>query len=54
MEIVVGGANQDEAPIGSSKVPPMDMDPPCHCPRTPTMTYSSMPVLGMTKPKRLI
>ena len=33
----------------SSKVPPMDMDPPLPCPRTPTMIYSSMPVLGMTK-----
>ena len=35
----------------SSKVPPMDMDPPPPCPMTPTMTYSSMPVLGMTRPK---
>ena len=38
----------------SSKVPPMDMDPPHPCPMTPTMTYSSMPVLGMIRPKRPI
>ena len=38
----------------NSKVPPMDMDPPPPCPMTPTMTYSSMPVLGMTRPKRPI
>ena len=31
-----------------------DMDPPPPCPMTPTMTYSSMPVLGMTRPKRPI
>ena len=36
----------------SSKVPPMDMDPPPPCPMTPTMTYSSMPVLGMTQAKK--
>ena len=36
----------------SSKAPPMDMDPPPPCPMIPTMTYSSMPVLGMTRPKR--
>ena len=36
----------------SSKVPPMDMDPPHPCPMTPTMTYSSMLVLGMARPKR--
>ena len=35
----------------SSKAPPMDMDP---CPMTPTMIYSSMPVLGMTKLKKPI
>ena len=38
----------------SSKVPPMAMDPPPPCPMIPTMTYSSMPVLGMTRPKRPI
>ena len=38
----------------SSKIPPMDMDPPPPCPMTPTMTYSSMPVLGMTRQKRPI
>ena len=38
----------------NSKVPPMDMDPPHPCPMTPAMTYSSMPVLGMTRPKRPI
>ena len=38
----------------SSKVPPMDMDPQRPCPMTPTMTYSSMPVLGMIRPKRPI
>ena len=32
----------------------MDMDHPPPCPMTPTMTYSSMPVLGMTRPKRPI
>ena len=38
----------------NSKAPPMDMDPPPPCPMIPTMTYSSMPVLGMTRPKRPI
>ena len=38
----------------NSNVPPMDMDPPPPCPMTPTMIYSSMPVLGMTRPKRPI
>ena len=38
----------------SNKVPPMDMDLPPPCPMTPTMTYSSMPVLGMTRPRRPI
>ena len=38
----------------SSKAAPMDMDPPLPCPMTPTMIYSSMPVLGMTKLKRAI
>ena len=38
----------------SSKVPPMDMDPPPPCPMTPTMTYSSMSVLGMIRPKKAI
>ena len=38
----------------SSKVPPMDMDPPLPCPMKPTMIYSSMPVLGMTKLRRPI
>ena len=38
----------------NSKVPPMDMDPSPPCPMTPTMTSSSMPVLGMTRPKRPI
>ena len=38
----------------SSKAPPMDMDPPLPCPMKPTMIYSSMPVLGMTKLKRPI
>ena len=33
---------------------PMDMDPPHPCPMTPTMTYLSMHVLGMTRLKRLI
>ena len=37
----------------NSKAPPMDMDPPLPCPMTPTMMYSSMPVLRMTKLKRL-
>ena len=32
----------------------MDMDPPPPCPMTPTMTYLSMHVLGMTRLKRLI
>ena len=36
----------------SSKAPPMDMDPPLPCPMKPIMIYSSMPVLGMTKPKK--
>ena len=36
----------------SSKVPPMDMDPPLPCPMKCTMIYSSMPVLGMTKLKK--
>ena len=35
----------------SSKVPPMELDPPPPCPMTPTITYSSMPVLCMTEPK---
>ena len=35
----------------NSKVPPMDMVHPHPCPMTPTMTYSSMPVLGMIRPK---
>ena len=38
----------------SSKAPPMDMDPPLPCHMKPIMIYSSMPVLGMTKLKRLI
>ena len=38
----------------SSKAPPMDMDPPPPCPIKPTMIYSSMLVLGMTKLKRPI
>ena len=33
---------------------PMDMDRPPPCPIIHTMTYSSMPVLGMTRPKRPI
>ena len=33
----------------SSKAAPMDMDPPTPCPMKPTITYSSMPVIGMTK-----
>ena len=37
-----------------STIPPMDMDPPPPCTMTPTMTYSSMPALGMTRPKRPI
>ena len=37
-----------------SKAPPMDMDPPLLCPMIPTMIYLSMPVLGMTRPKRPI
>ena len=35
----------------NSKAPPMDMDPPTPCPMIPTMTFSSMPVLGMTRLK---
>ena len=38
----------------SSTAPPMDMDPPLPCPVIPTMIYSSMPVLCMTKLKRPI
>ena len=38
----------------SSKAPPMDMDPPPPCPMIPTMTYLSMHVCGMTRPKRSI
>ena len=38
----------------SSKAPPMDMNLPPPCPMIPTMTFSSMPVLGMTRPKRPI
>ena len=38
----------------SSKVQPMDLDSPPPSHMTPTMTYSSMPVLGMTRPKRPI
>ena len=38
----------------SFKAPPMDMDTPLLCPMTPTMIYSSMPVLGMTKLRRPI
>ena len=38
----------------NSNVPPMDMDSPPPCPMTPTMICSSMPVLGMTRPKRPI
>ena len=37
----------------SSKAPLMDMDPPHPCPRTPTMIYLSMHVLGMITLKRL-
>ena len=37
----------------NSKAPLMDMDPPHHCPMTPTMTYLSMHVLGMTRLKTL-
>ena len=33
----------------SSKAPSMDMDPPLPCPMKPTMSFSSMPVLCMTK-----
>ena len=33
------------------KAPSMDMDPPLPCPMKPTMIYSSIPVLGMTKLK---
>ena len=36
----------------SSKAPPMDLDPPHPCPMILTMTYLSMPVLGMTKIKK--
>ena len=38
----------------SSKAPPMDMDPLPPCPMIPTMIYSSIPELGMTKLKRPI
>ena len=38
----------------SSKVPPMDMDPPLPCPMTPTMIYLSILVLAVTKLKRPI
>ena len=38
----------------NSKAPPMDMDPPPPYPMIHTKTYSSMPVLGMTRPKRPI
>ena len=38
----------------SSRAPPVDMDPPLPCPIKPTMIYSSMPVLGMIKPRRTI
>ena len=38
----------------SSKAPPMDMNPPPPCPMILTMTYLSMPVLGMIKLKRPI
>ena len=38
----------------SSKAPPMDMDPPPPCLMIHTMTYSSMPVFGMRRPKRPI
>ena len=38
----------------SSKAPPMDMDSPPPYPMILTMTYLSMPVLGMTKLKRPI
>ena len=38
----------------TSKAPPMDMDPPPPCPMILTMTYLSMPVLGMTKLRRPI
>ena len=38
----------------SSKAPPMDMDSPHPCPMILTMTYLSMPVLGMTRLKRPI
>ena len=38
----------------SSKIPPMDMDPPPPCPMILTMTYLSMHVLGMTKLRRPI
>ena len=35
----------------SSKAPPMGMDPPPPCPMIFTITYLSMPVLGMTRLK---
>ena len=38
----------------SSKVPPMDMDPPLPCPMRRIMTYLSMLVLDMTKLRRPI
>ena len=38
----------------SSKAPPMDMDSPPPYSMILTMTYLSMPVLGMTKLKRPI
>ena len=38
----------------STKVPPMDMDPPLPCHIKHTMIYLSMLVLGMTKLKRPI
>ena len=38
----------------SSEAPHMDMDHQHPCPMTLTMTYSSMPVLGMIRPKRPI
>ena len=38
----------------SSKAPSRDRDPPLPCPVTPTMIYSSIPVLGMTKLRRPI
>ena len=38
----------------SSKAPPMNMDPLLPCPMKPILSYSSMPVLGMTKLRRPI